>query len=277
MRDTLPITLNLYLDDSGTRHPTHKVGKQAAHGYEWFALGGILVRSDEEGEARRLHQQFCEKWDITAPLHSSEIRSQNENFNFLRSWEKDKRDEFYEELYVFMRDAPVIGIACTVDRPGYCGRYLKLYEENPWLLCKTAFTVVVERAVKYAITQGLKLRVYPERCNKAEDSNLEGYYKTLKADGMPFDKDNSDRYAPLTNEQLKQSLYEFKIKHKSSPMAQLADLYLWPICMGGYNTGNRPYQRLRNDGKLIDCHLREDERPMLGSKYSCFENVERKD
>ena len=59
-------------------------------------------------------------------------------------------------------------------------------------------------------------------------------------------------------------------------MAQLADRYLWPICMGGYHTSNRPYQRLTGDGKLIDCHIKEDERPMLGSKHSCFEDVERK-
>jgi hypothetical protein len=93
---------------------------------------------------------------------------------------------------------------------------------------------------------------------------------------MPFAKDNSDKYGPLTPEQLAQTLYEFKTKQKTSPMAQLADLYLWPICMGGDHASNRPYQRLTDDGKLIDCHLREDERPMLGSKYSCFENVERR-
>jgi len=80
----------------------------------------------------------------------------------------------------------------------------------------------------------------------------------------------------LTPEQLTQTLYEFKTKQKTSPMAQLADLYLWPICMGGYHASNRPYQRLTDDGKLINCHIKEDERPMLGSKYSCFENVERK-
>ncbi|WDZ81672.1 hypothetical protein PWG15_35700 (plasmid) [Ensifer adhaerens] len=122
----------------------------------------------------------------------------------------------------------------------------------------------------------MKLRVHPERCNKAEDANLEGYYKALKAEGMPFARDNSDKYGPLIREQLTQTLYEFKTKQKTSPMAQLADLYLWPICVGGYHASNRPYQRLTDDGKLIDCHIKEDERPMLGSKYSCFENVERK-
>lgn len=272
----MPVTLNLYLDDSGTRHPTHKVGKKAAHGYDWFALGGILVRSDEEDAARELHMKFCAKWGVTAPLHSSEIRSKNENFDFLRGWEKEKQAKFYEELYVLMREVPVVGIACTVDRPGYNARYLEQYKQKPWLLCKTAFTVVVERAAKYAIAQELKLRVHPERCNKPEDANLEAYYKSLKDEGMPFAKDNSEKYGPLSQEQFKSTLYEFKTKQKSSPMVQLANLYLWPICMGGYHAGNRPYQRLTEDGKLIDCRIKEDERPMLGSKYSCFENVERK-
>jgi hypothetical protein len=40
----IPI-LNLYLDDSGTRHPSKKPGKKAAHGFDWFALGGVLVRN----------------------------------------------------------------------------------------------------------------------------------------------------------------------------------------------------------------------------------------
>jgi hypothetical protein len=37
--------------------------------------------------------------------------------------EKAERDRFYEELYQFMRDAPVVGLACVVDRPGYNHRY----------------------------------------------------------------------------------------------------------------------------------------------------------
>lgn len=271
----MPVTLNLYLDDSGTRHATHKVGKKAAHGYDWFALGGILVQSDEEEVARASHYAFCKKWEISAPLHSSEIRSRNENFEFLRGLEADKLSLFYEELYGLMRDVPVIGIACTVDRPGYNGRYLEQYKQNPWLLCKTAFTVVVERAAKFAIARNMPLRVHPEMCNKVEDAHLQQYYEALKAEGMPFAKDNSDKYRPLSKEELKQTLYEFKTKSKSSPMAQLADLYLWPICMGGYNSNNRPYQRLLQDKKLIDCHLGEEERPMLGSKYSCFEHVSR--
>lgn len=273
----MPVTLNFYLDDSGTRHPTRDPGKKADHGYDWFALGGILVRSDEEDAARELHHAFCARWDIAAPLHSSEIRSRNVNFEWLRGLQEDELSRFYEELYCIMRDAPVVGIACTIDRPGYNARYLEMYQKQPWQLCKTSFSVVVERAAKYARSGGLPLRVHPERCNKPEDEALKSYYDSLRADGAPFAKANSDKYAPLTADEFRATLYEFKLKEKTSPMAQLADLFLWPICMGGYHASNRPYKRLLEDGKLIECRLKEEDWPMLASKYSCFENVKRKD
>ena len=43
---------SLYLDDSGTRRPTNKPGKKAEHGYDWFALGGVLLREEDEEPAR---------------------------------------------------------------------------------------------------------------------------------------------------------------------------------------------------------------------------------
>ncbi|RUV00544.1 DUF3800 domain-containing protein [Mesorhizobium sp. M1A.F.Ca.IN.020.03.2.1] len=272
----MPQTLNLYLDDSGTKHPTRDPGKKPEHGYDWFALGGILTRSDEENAARKIHQDFCERWPITAPLHSSEIRSQNEGFGWIRGLSAGDRGRFYEELYVMMRDAPVIGIACTIDRPGYNARYLEMYQKQPWLLCRTAFSVVVERAAKFARSKELRLRVFAERCNKTEDRLLKSYYDALRAEGQPFAKDNSGKYAPLTAAEFAETLYEFQTKAKTSPMAQLADLFLWPICMGGYHASNRPYRRLIEDGKLIECHLKPEDWHMLASKYSCFEKVERR-
>jgi hypothetical protein len=54
-------------------------------------------------------------------------------------------------------------------------------------------------------------------------------------------------------------------------MVQFADLYLWPMAMGGYDENNRPYKRLLEDGKLIDCIYNDAEVPHLGIKYSCFD------
>lgn len=235
-----------------------------------------MVRSDEETLAREAHRDFCEEWKLSLPLHSSEIRSQNEGFLFLREMEPEKRSAFYECLYSLMRNAPVRGIACVIDRPGYNARYLDLYEQKPWMLCKTAFNVVVERAAKHAKAAGLKLRVYPERCNKDEDLKLTGYYNSLRTAGLPFDRDTSGKYAPLTQVELAETLYEFRLKRKTSPMAQFADLFLWPMCIGGYHQSNQAYARLIADGKLIDCSLSQGDCSILGIKYSCFEKVTRK-
>lgn len=272
----IPI-LNLYLDDSGTRHPSNKPGKMPAHGFDWFALGGVLVRDEDEDEARRLHAAFVGKWGVTAPLHSSEIRSKNEGFLWLRGKTKEEQAAFYEDLYCLMRDAPVTGIACVIDRPGYNARYAEKYIENRWMLCKTAFSVIVERAAKFAISQGYKLRVLPEKCNKPEDAALTAYYRELRIEGLPFDAKNSGKYAPLSKDQFAATLHDLRFKAKSSPMAQLADLYLWPVCMGGYHLGNRPYRRLLEDRKLIECLLPEADHATLGTKYSCFEGVVRKE
>lgn len=269
-------TLNFYLDDSGTRHPDRDPGKRASHGYDWFAFGGILVNDEDETMAREMHAEFCKKWGITYPLHSVDIRGRTKNFLWLLGPEKSKAEKFYEELYQLMRAAPVIGLACTIDRPGYNDRYKEKYEDKRWLLCKTAFSIAVERAAKLARGKGRKLRVYPERCNKVEDAVIKGYYTTLRTEGMPFAADNSGKYAPLSKDDLQQTLYEFKPKYKSSPMVQLADLYLWPICMGGYHASNRPYRRLMDDGKLIECVLDPGKHATEASKYSCFDKVERK-
>ena len=268
--------INFYLDDSGTRHPSHDPGRRPAHGYDWFALGGVLVKESDEEVARRLHKAFCMRWNINVPLHSSEIRSQNENFLWLRRLSERDQHEFYETLYQMMREAPVIGLACVIDRQGYNHRYLEKYQQQPWLLCKTAFSVAVERAAKFAREMDYRLRVAPERCNKPEDKLLERYYAALKGPGMPFAAGTSDKYRPLTPEQFLETLYEFRPKAKTSPMAQLADLYLWPICMGGYHASNLPYSRLLDDGKLIECLIPEDLWPTRATKYSCFEFVERK-
>jgi hypothetical protein len=266
----MPKVLNLYIDESGTRHPLKKQGKTPAHGRDWFALGGILINETHEADARKLHAEFCKKWNIENPLHSTEIRSETNNFRWLRTIPQEEKLAFLEELYGLMREMPVIGIACVIDRPGYNMRYKEKFTGNTWMLCKTAFAVLVERAAKIAIKDGYKLRIAPARCNKTEDKLLKSYYDEMCAAGMPFDEANSRNYSPLSPHEFSETLYEFKLKANTSPMSQLADLYLWPICIGGYDPQNRPYKRLVGDGKLIEQHLNRDEIRNLGTKYSCF-------
>jgi hypothetical protein len=90
---------------------------------------------------------------------------------------------------------------------------------------------------------------------------------------MPFSADTSAKYAPLSARELSETLYELRFKKKSSPMAQFADLYLYPMARGGYQGDYWPYSKLCKSKKLIDNHLAAEEIPHLGIKYSCFELV----
>jgi Protein of unknown function (DUF3800) len=264
--------VNFYMDDSVTRHPDHDPGKRAAHAFDWFALGGILVKDSDEQVARELHDDFRRKWGITCPIHSVEVRARTKGFLWLERRPQRDKDIFYEDLYQLLKAVPVTGLACVIDRPGYNARYRAKYGRQRWSLCKSAFTISVERAAKYARSLNCRLRVLPERCNKKEDDVLKGYYNDLKVNGPPFDPNMSEKYRPLMPDEFKKTLLEFLPKKKSSPMAQLADLYLWPICMGGYKANTRPYERLKEDGKLIECVLPASDWPMLATKYYCFDS-----
>ena len=111
-------------------------------------------------------------------------------------------------------------------------------------------------------------------CTSTRAIRAKEIIKHLKVSGMPFDGRNMGKYGPLTKEDLNSTLYDFRLKGKTSPIMQLADLYLFPMCMGGYNRGYRPYVDLKRDMLLIDCHLSDEELPSRGIKYYCWELVQ---
>lgn len=270
----MPRIFNFYIDDSGTRHPDHKPGLPA-HGHDWFALGGVIIDDADEQVARGQIQIFRDRWPQLRdrPLHSYEIRNRVDDFRWLQAEGEAIRSRFLAELSVLLISLPVIGLACVVDRPGYSARYRERHGRDLWSLCKTAFTIAVERAAKFASSKDAKLRVYPERCTEDADRKLKGYYEELRAAAAPFDAQRSAKYEPASAETLKATLYEFRPKKNNSPLIQIADLYLWPMCVGGYDLKNRPYTLLLESGKLIDTHCRDA--AQLGIKYSCFDLVRR--
>lgn len=265
----MPLTLNYYIDDSGTRHPDKNPGNRPSHDHDWFALGGVLIRSEDEAKARDLHRSFCNEWQINYPLHSNEIRGRARNFSWLKHKSEQERKTFFEAITKLVTRMPILGLACVIDRPGYNYRYDHVHNKK-WLLYKTAFAISVERATKQALRESRKLRVFVERCNKRDDQLAMEYYDDLKKSGPPFARDTSQPYQPLSQSEFNRQLYEFRIKTKHSPLMQIADLCLWPICMGGYDSTNHSYVALRESGKLIECTLPEVKWRSDGTKYSCF-------
>jgi Protein of unknown function (DUF3800) len=263
----------LYLDESGSRHPDFVARELPAHGRDWFGMGGVLIQDEDLPEAKAQIRAFRQAWPQIgdAPLHSHEIRSQRQSFAWLR--EGAVAQAFLGEMTTLLLNLPVIGFACVIDRPGYNARYERLYQENRWQLCKTAFAIAVERAAKHALQHERRLRVYVEASGKTEDRMLRSYYDELRVKGPWFDGTRSSLYSPLTGQDYAQCLYEFRVKQKKSLLMTIADLYLWPMCMGGYDEANRAYVALKAAGKLIDCHLSADEAEQRGIKYSCFDAV----
>ncbi len=168
---------------------------------------------------------------------------------------------------------PVVGFATVIDRPGYNKRYREKYGDQRWLMCKTAYTILVERVCKFVDAQRGSLAIRFEETGKMEDRALIGYAKDMKRTGAPFDAANSQHYAALGAADYKRIIEgePRRVTKRYSPSIQVADLYLYPMVKAGYDAGYRPWNKFFTAGKVIDALLKPEDRPTLGVKYSCFD------
>lgn len=261
--------LHLYIDDSGSRDPDHVDPEKRRDGMNCFAFGGILINEEDVDALYEAHRVFCGKWGIDYPLHSWAIRGGREDFGWLKK--PENAHAFLTELDAFILGLPVLGIAAVIDRPGYVARYKEMHADQLWFMCKTAYCILIERAAKYARSQGRQLRVFFEECGKKEDRDLIGYHKALKKEGSPFNPTNSAAYDSLTSDDFKAIvLGDAKRRTKKVPMMQVADLVLYPMAKAGYDPSYRPYVSMMEAGKIIDAVLAPEDRAKLGIKFSCF-------
>lgn len=263
-------SFHLYLDESGSRNPDHQQSPRA-DGLDHFAFGGLLLKSEDTLRVKELHATFMKRFELKHPLHSTEIRGRKANFAWLGR-DSARATQFHEALDQLMMEIPGHVTGCVVHRPGYDARYRDRYGDERWRLCKSAYTIVVERAAKIARANGRKLLVYVEACGKREDREIAAYHKDMRKEGMYFDARTSAMYKPagatLLEETLTSTPYFVK---KSHPIMQMSDLVLYPIVKGRYDASYKPFQQLRNAGKLIDATLSHDERKEIGIKYYCFD------
>ena len=95
---------------------------------------------------------------------------------------------------------PITGTACVIHRPGYVARYKGQYKKKLWHMCKTTYSILIERAAKFADEHGCKLEIYYEGSGRKEDRDIIRYARALKTEGCPFNDDTSGRYFPLLPE-----------------------------------------------------------------------------
>jgi len=262
----------LYIDDSGSRFPDIKDNNVRDDGMDCFALGGILVESNHKEEIKNKYLEFCKKWNINTPLHSNEIRGRREGFAWLKT-EPDKEAPFLKDLEEFLLSIPVLGFAAVVSRPGYNQRYKEKYGDKRWQMCKTSYFILIERVVKYVVSKGGSLEIRFEEVGKSEDRAIIDYTKKIKEEGLPFDADKSAKYCGLKNECFKNTIKgDAERKKKGNLYVQIADLYLYPMVKRIYNPNYRPWVVLHGKNKIIDSLIKEEDKDILGIKYSCFES-----
>lgn len=260
-----------YVDDSGSKDPDRKP-RGGDLGPDWFALGGVLVDSSDKARCDKAISDFRAAWPKLGdkPLHSYDIRNKSADFRWLEDLTSMELAHFYEGISELLKCLPITVAGCVIDRPGYNARYMGRYGPRRWKLCRTAFTIAVERAAKFAAHHDARLRVFVERTDRKTEAQFKTYFDELKAGGAPFNPLTSAKYRPLAQDVLANTLYEFRVKTKASDLMQIADLCLWPICSGGYNPENRSFVMLKQEGKLLDALCTEDN-GLQGIKYSCFE------
>lgn len=239
-----------------------------------FGLGGVLVRGEDVDTIRDAHSRFCAEQDITYPLHSSDIRGGHGDFGWLRS--PERAGYFMPALTEFIASQPFVATAAIIHRPGYFTRYRLEHGDQMWPMSRTAFSIVVERAAKFARYHGRRLRIVFEQTGRKEDQELKGYLKDLKRSGPPFSPGRSAAYTPLEAADFSRIvLGDAEERTKGFPMTQLADLVLYPIAKAGYDGSYRPYLDLKAAGKLVTSELPDSLHESCGIKYSCFDTPER--
>jgi hypothetical protein len=246
--------MHLYFDDSGVRRPDHNPQEPRRDRMDYFALGGILLHEEEIGALIVAHRAFTAKWNVTEPLHSTRIRGRRGAFAWLGR-DASQEEDFLGDIETLILGLPIISIACVIDRPGYVARYAERYGQ-PWLLCKTAFAILVERAAKYATRCGARLEIYFEESGEQEDRDIQSYARALENEGMPFDPASSGVYQGLRADDFKAILIGQPNRvTKKVPMMQIADLVLYPMVKGGYDQSYRPHAKLMEAARIVDAKL----------------------
>jgi Protein of unknown function (DUF3800) len=259
-----------YADDSGSRFSDRNPDPRR-DGINCFALGGILIADADRAAMQAAHSAFCQRWNISYPLHSTAIRGRRNNFVWLGA-DAATESAFLADLEKFLLSLPVLAFAVVIDRLGYNLRYKEKYGDQRWWMCKSAYNILIERVCKHVDAQGGTLSIRFEQTGKAEDRALIGYGKDMKRHGAPFDADNSRQYKALAAADY-QRIIEGDPQRltKDSPAIQIADLCLYPMVKAGYDPEYAPWLNMLAAGRVIDALLTEEERPLLGVKYSCFD------
>lgn len=265
---------HLFLDETGSRR-LDKLEKTANEHPRWFAIGGVIVADEDMDRCRDELAAFCSRWpELVPPLHLTDMRARRKHFSWLERLDGAEQSRFWADYHDFLAGLPVTGMACVVHRPGYLARgYGRGEGQAKWDLCKSAFNIVVERSAKYAADQGRRLKVVFERSDKDTDHRMKAYFALLKDRGTQFNAERSAKYSPMGTADLVSTLVGIEPKPKDAKLLQIADSYVYGISKGRYEPSFTLFERIRDQGRLMDDQIDAEKVPTRGIKYYCFDGA----
>lgn len=265
--------LTFYMDESGSRQPDKKPDASRL-GRDWFAFGGFIIRREDEDPAKWARDEVAHQLGVSNPFHITDMLSESKKFSFLHKKSERERIQFWSQYQQFLADLPVFGLACVIDRPGYVARgYVEKHPDTKWLLCRSAFDIAVERAVKYAIREGRRLRIIFES-DAPFDPIVKGYFANLKENGLAFDGANSEKYTPLSQQDFADTLTTIEARPKSNRLLQVADSYIYAMARGKYDKRFSLWRQLCDSKRISNFALGGDAAAIraMGIKYYCFDS-----
>lgn len=107
----------------------------------------------------------------------------------------------------------------------------------------------------------------------AYNNTVIGYFDDLKAKGLGFAAETSDKYHPLTKDEFAATLTTISFNDKRSRLLQIADSYVYAIARGKYDKHFHLWRQLRDRQRVINFALGGEEALIMamGIKYSCFD------
>lgn len=260
---------SLYIDDCGTLGTSDK--------FQPYALGGFVVKNEDEEPAREMLRQFKDDWKISreVPMHGADIRSGYADFAWLKELDKEEEVRFKTELSRLLAKMPIVTQACVVHKSNYHARYDEKYGKDIWNIRVSAVAILLERSVKLVKHMGGSfLRVCVEHTGTRENNFIKRTFKNFRETGCPFNPSTSSKYNPADAGLLQQFLDEKPvIRGKENEMLQIADMVLFYLATHDKESPGYLWGLLNEQRKIADVvagNFAEE----FGVKYYCFGDTE---
>ena len=224
----------MFVDESGDSHlksikKNIKNGKEVQSNNRYFTITGCIIRKENflnaGNEIIKIKEKYWENglFNYKGKLkrvcfHSYEIRGNKDPFNS----KIINRNEFLEDISRYMKNIKIDIFSATLDKELHCRRYNT--PDNPYNLC---MNFIMERLVKYYLTNNEKAAIILESRGRGEDKALLTHIKGIIDNGTEYV--NKSYFKKIKGVYFNPKWCKSQDEKKSYFGLEIADLIAYPI------------------------------------------------